>query len=62
MGDAYSTALFVMGLDKALALSKGNRAIFQAIFITSDKKVKVTAGLRPYFTFTGAEEGYTYED
>ena len=61
MGDAYSTALFVMGLEKALAFQKA-QGNFEAVCITSDKKVTVTAGLRPYFTFTGAGKGYTYED
>lgn len=61
MGDAYSTALFVMGFEKALAFQK-EQGNFEAVFITSDKKVTVTEGLRPYFKFTGAGKGYTYED
>jgi thiamine biosynthesis lipoprotein len=61
MGDAYSTALFVMGLTEALSFQKA-QGDFQAIWITSDKKITVTEGLRPYFTFTAADKGYTYEE
>ena len=61
LGDAYSTALFVMGLQKGLAFQKA-QGNFEAVFVTEDKKVITTGGLKGLFTFTGGAKGYTYED
>ncbi len=58
--DALSTALFVMGTEKALEYYEENKD-FEAIFVTQDSNVFVTEGLKDKFTFTGAKAGYTYE-
>lgn len=47
--DALSTALFVMGFDKALELYNEGRYDFEAILVKSDGTVYVTAGLRDDF-------------
>lgn len=60
MADAYSTALFVMGLDKALAYQKAQGG-FEAIFVMEDGRVITTPGAKALFTFTGKDAGYTYE-
>lgn len=60
MADAYSTALFVMGYEKAMAFYKVHDD-FEAIFITQDKKIIVTDGLKNAFSFNGASSGYIYE-
>ncbi len=61
MADAYSTAFFVTGLDRAMEFydKKGG---FEAIFITDDKRIIATGGLRDIFTFTAADRGYKYEN
>ncbi len=50
-GDALSTALFVMGLNKAIDFWKKYND-FDFIFITSDKKVYVSEGLENSFTLS----------
>ena len=57
--DAYSTALFVMGLDQGLAFYN-QKQDFEAIFITKDRSVTVTPGLRNRFTLQ--DGGYYYEN
>ena len=58
--DALSTALFVMGYEKAINYYQAHKD-FEAIFITSDNKILCTDGIKSLFTFTGANEGFTYE-
>lgn len=47
--DALSTALFVMGMDKASELQK-KLGDFEAIFITADNKIYITPGLEESFS------------
>lgn len=59
MCDAYSTALFVMGLEKAQQFCADND--IAAIFVTQDKQVLRTKQVDTLctYTFIGAEKGYT---
>ncbi len=56
--DGLSTALFVMGLEKGLKFANGRDDI-EAIFITEDRKVYVTDGLKESVEITN--EAYTLE-
>lgn len=56
--DGLSTALFVMGLDKGLEFANKQSDI-QAIFITEDRKIYVTDGLKESIEITN--EAYTLE-
>ena len=61
--DALSTACFVLGTDKALALrdelaAQGNG--FELILVTDDGRVLYTGGLAAAFT-PNEKSGYTYE-
>ena len=61
--DALSTACFVLGTDKALALRDGLAAqgvAFELVFVTDDGRVLYTGGLAAAFT-PNEESGYTYE-
>jgi len=53
-GDALSTTLFVLGLDKGLELVDKLEGI-EAIFITSDKEVIITDGLKDKFIMDNPE-------
>lgn len=44
--DALSTAIFVMGADRALELYKSGRVRFEAVLITSDGEIILTDGLK----------------
>ncbi|MBU3158218.1 FAD:protein FMN transferase [Clostridium frigoris] len=57
-GDALSTSTFIMGLDKGLKLVESIKGV-EAIFVTKDKKVYVTPGLKDNFELTNKE--FTYE-
>lgn len=60
MCDALSTALFVMGRDKALDFWRSGACDFEMILVGQDGLVTVTAGLEDCFQ-TAGEGGYTYE-
>lgn len=55
--DAYSTALFVMGLDEAWEFCEENG--IEAVFVCKDSTVHVTDGLKDSFSLVNTE--YTYE-
>lgn len=50
LADALSTALFVMGREKAEALYKKNPGLFDAVLVTDDNKILVTDNLRDSFS------------
>jgi len=58
-GDALSTATFVLGLEKGRALIESLPGV-DAIFVTSDKKIYVTSGLKGVFTLTDESKEFTY--
>lgn len=60
MCDAFSTALFVMGEERALDFWRNHNGGFDLILVTKDGRVLVTDGISDSFT---PEEGsgYTYE-
>ncbi len=57
--DALSTATFVLGLEKSMALIKKFDGV-EAVFVTDDKKVYITEGLKGVFEFEGTGNGYEY--
>ena len=50
-GDALSTAIFALGLDKGMTLVEKTGDV-EAIFITKDKEVYISSGLKDSFTLT----------
>lgn len=54
LADAYSTALFVMGKDKALEFQKKEKT-FDAVIITQDNEVITTDGVRDLIEITSEE-------
>ena len=60
MCDALSTALFVMGEEKALELWRSGVYDFDLVLVTEDDRVVVTDGISEGFVQTEGS-GYTYE-
>ena len=60
MCDAFSTALFVMGEEKALDFWRTGGYDFDLVLVTADGRVVVTAGLTDRFEEV-KDSGYTYE-
>ncbi len=59
LADAMSTALFVMGEERALAFANG-RADLECILITEDQRIVLSEGLRERFIALNSE--YQYEE
>lgn len=57
--DALSTATFVLGLEKGMELIKKLDGV-EAIFITDDKKIHTSEGLKDVFEFEDTGNGYEY--
>ena len=60
MCDALSTALFVMGEEKALDFWRSGQYDFQLVLVTEDGRVVVTEGLTDVLTEID-DNGYAYE-
>lgn len=56
-GDGLSTGVYIMGIDKAIKLIEGINGV-DAIFITKDKEIHVTSGIKENFVLTNNEYIY----
>lgn len=61
LADGYSTALFILGPEKAIALWRDS-GDFEAIFVTSDNRILVTEGLQDTFSSNRSYEIIQRED
>lgn len=59
-GDALSTSVFLLGLEKGLELINSIEDV-EAVFVTEENQVIVTEGLRDQFTFNEADYADIYE-
>lgn len=57
--DALSTAVFILGLDKGMELVNSLEDV-DAVFVTSERKVYITNGLKDVFTFTDESRKFEY--
>ena len=57
--DALSTATFVLGLDKGRKLIESIEGV-EAIFITTNKEIFITSGLKNIFTFDDESKEFKY--
>lgn len=60
MCDAFSTALFVMGTDRAVHFWRSGGYSFDMVLVTSDGRVLITPGIAKIFE-KNQKSGYTYE-
>ena len=60
MGDALSTALFVMGFDDAVAFWQSYETDFDMVLVDDDNHVYLTEGLKDRFDPSVAEHEYEY--
>lgn len=58
--DALDTAIFVLGMNRGEEIIRQWGGV-EAVFVTNDKKVHVTEGLKDSFEFLGAGNGYIYQ-
>lgn len=59
LADALSTAIFVMGTEKAMELYNENKYAFEAVLVTKNKKIYVSNGIKDKYTNENGE--YTVE-
>lgn len=57
--DGLSTATFILGLEKGMDLINKLNGV-EAVFVTKDRKVYITEGLKGVFEFKGTGNGYEY--
>lgn len=57
--DALSTAVFILGLEKGMELINKTEGV-EAIFITSEKEIYITDGIRDRVTFIETNNGFSY--
>lgn len=59
--DALSTAVFVLGLEEGMALVEKLEGV-EAIFITKDKEIYTTKGLKGLFKITEESKDFSYDE
>lgn len=60
-GDALSTTLFVLGVDKSMALLDSLDGV-DAVFITKDKDIYISDGIKDNFTLRDDIKGFTLKE
>lgn len=59
--DALSTSVFVLGLEKGMALIESLKGV-EAILVTEDKEVYATEGIKSSFTFSDESKEFKYAE